>query len=94
MLIRSVFYTFAPEDADKAEALFRELRDASRREDGVVDFEVGRGQTNRNAFALWEAYRDEAALDAHAASEHFKRLVVDGVRRLSYERDGDTFEPL
>jgi quinol monooxygenase YgiN len=52
MIIQSVHYTFAPEDADKAEALFRELRDKSRQEEGVLTFDVGRGQENSSVFAV------------------------------------------
>jgi len=44
MLINSIHYTFAPEDAERAESLFRELPDASRKEPGVVQFEIGRGR--------------------------------------------------
>jgi len=62
MLIQSIHFSFAPEDADKAEAILRELRDASRKEEGVTAFEVGRSQERPNVFALWEVYRDRAAL--------------------------------
>jgi (4S)-4-hydroxy-5-phosphonooxypentane-2,3-dione isomerase len=78
MLIQSVFFTFAPEDADKADAIFRELRDASRKEDGVIGFDVGRSREKPTDFALWEQYKDLSALDAHKATEHYLRLVLDG----------------
>ncbi len=32
MLIQSIHFTFAPEDADRAEAMLRELGEASRKE--------------------------------------------------------------
>lgn len=89
MLIQSVRFTFAPEDADKAEAMLRELRDASRKEEGVIGFDVARSQENPHVFALWEHYRDGAALDAHKDTEHFKRLVLDGVRPLAHERKAE-----
>ena len=94
MLIQSVQYTFAPEDADKAEAILRELRDASREEEGVIAFDVARGQEKPNVFALWEAFRDRAALDAHMATEHFSRLVLNGVRPLAQQRIGMTLVPI
>jgi autoinducer 2-degrading protein len=90
MLIRSIHYTFAPEDADKAEGILRELRDASRKEEGVITFAVARSQENPNVFALWEEYRDQAAFDAHGATEHFKRLAINGVRQLAQQRNGET----
>jgi quinol monooxygenase YgiN len=93
-LIQSVRYTFASADADKAEAILRELREASRKEPGVIAFEVARSREQPNAFALWEEYRDRAALDAHMATEHFQRLVVNGTRRLAQERHGELFDQI
>jgi quinol monooxygenase YgiN len=86
MLINCIQYTFAAKDSDVVESLFRELRDASRKEPGVIQFEVARGREKPNVFALWEVYRDQEAIDAHAASEHFQRFVIKGVRPLAQER--------
>jgi quinol monooxygenase YgiN len=94
MLIHSIHFTFAPEDADKAEAILRELRDASRKEEGVTAFEVARSQEKPNVFVMWEAYRDSAAWEAHAATEHFKRLVLNGVRPLAQQRNAETVFPI
>ncbi len=94
MLCQSVHYTFSPEDANKAEALFRELRAASRKEDGVITFEIARNAEQPNSFALWEEYTDRAGLEAHAATEHFKRLVINGIRPLAKERHAVTGVPI
>jgi (4S)-4-hydroxy-5-phosphonooxypentane-2,3-dione isomerase len=94
MLIQSVIFAFAPEDADKAEAMLRELRDRSRKEAGVIGFDVGRSQEKPNVFALWEQYRDKEALDAHVATEHYQRLVLNGVRPLAQQRTGEIVFPI
>lgn len=94
MLIQSIHYVFAPEHANQAEEMLRELRDASRREEGVIAFDVGRSQEHPGVFALWEEYRDEAALEAHKTSEHFKRLALNGVRPLAQQRIAETVFPL
>ncbi len=94
MVVQSVHYTFAPEDADKAEALFSELREASRKEEGVITFDIARSQEPENSFALWEEYTDRAALEAHAATEHFKRLVLGGIRPLAQQRNAVTGFPI
>ena len=86
MLIQSIHYTFASKDADIAESWFRELRDASRQEAGVIQFDIGRSRENPNVFALWEVYRDQQAIDAHLTTEHFQRLVLNGVRPLAQDR--------
>jgi (4S)-4-hydroxy-5-phosphonooxypentane-2,3-dione isomerase len=94
VVIQTVRFTFAPDDDDKAAAMFRELRDASRSEVGVVAFEVGRSQDKPNVFALWEVYRDEDALDFHKSTGHYQRLVTNGVRLLAKERFGDLLSPI
>jgi len=93
-MINSIHFTFAPKDADRAASLFLELRDASRKEAGVIQFEVGRSREKPHVFALWEVYRDQAAIDAHFASEHFQRLVVNGVRPLAQERNLERVVPI
>ena len=72
----------------------RELREASRREEGVIAFEVARSQEKPNVFVLWEEYRDEAALDFHKATEHYNRLVLNGVRPLARERSAELAVPI
>jgi quinol monooxygenase YgiN len=94
MVITSIHYTFNPGDAATAKSLLGELRDAAVKEAGVIQFEVGRSNDNPNAFALWEVYRDQAAFEAHRATEHFKRLVLDGVRPLAQQRSAVTGVPI
>jgi len=94
MIIASIQFTFAPEDADRVEAIFRELRDASVKEPGIIEFQVGRSREKPNVFALWEVYRDQEAIEAHRASEHFQRLVVNGVRPLATARIAETVIPI
>ena len=94
MIISAIQFTFAAKNADKAEGLLREIRDASVKEPGVVRFEVGRSTDDPNVFVLWEVYRDQAAVDAHRASEHFKRLVLDGIRPLAQNRTAVSARPI
>lgn len=94
MIIQSIHFTFAAEDADIAEALLRELRDESRREDGVIGFDVARSDEKPNVFALWEQYRDKAALESHIATDHFQRLVIQGVRIMAKERNAEMVFPI
>ncbi|HEX3550382.1 MAG TPA: putative quinol monooxygenase [Candidatus Elarobacter sp.] len=87
MLINAVTYTFPPEKADEVERLLRELREASLREDGCMGYEVCRGDGDApGTFVLYERWRDQAALDAHMAEEHFVRLGVNGFRKLATNR--------
>lgn len=94
MLINSIHFTFDPKDADNAEMSLRELRDASRKEAGVLQYDVGRSSENPSAFALWEVYRDKEALDAHHASEHFQRLYVNGIKSLVQQGEVERVVPI
>jgi (4S)-4-hydroxy-5-phosphonooxypentane-2,3-dione isomerase len=94
MIVQSVHFTFALEDADRVEGIFRELREASRKESGVLGFDVARGQRDPSVFVLWEVYRDEEALEAHKETEHYKRLAIEGVRPLARNRAGEIATPI
>lgn len=85
MLVNAVMYVFPPEHADEAERLFAELRRASLAEPGCAGYEVARG-IDEPAFVLFEKWHDQAALDAHYATEHFVRLGTNGVRPLAINR--------
>lgn len=87
MIVVVVMYTFPADRADEAERLLRELRDASRSEAGCRGYEVVRGDGDASAtFALHETYADQAAYDAHQASDHFRRLGLEGIRTFMTER--------
>jgi len=45
---------------------------ASRAEPGVVYYDVWREQQGEQRFVFNELYADQAAIDAHMASDHFK----------------------
>lgn len=94
MVIASIHFTFDSKDADRVESILRELRDASVKEPGVIEYEVGRSQERPNVFALWEVYRDKDAFEAHRATEHFQRLVVNGVRPLAQEQNREMVIPI
>ena len=87
MLINAVMYQFPDDKADEVAAIFKELRAASLGEPGCAGYEVMRGDADEpGTFVLYESWHDQAALDAHYETEHFKRLGVGGVRPLATNR--------
>jgi quinol monooxygenase YgiN len=94
MIVSAIQFTFASKDADTSEKILREIRDASIKEPGVVRFDVARSSDDPNVFVLWEVYRDQAAVDDHKKSEHFKRLVINGIRPLAQQRTAVTATPI
>jgi quinol monooxygenase YgiN len=63
-------------NADKIEAILRELVPAIRREPGCRAFTVHRGYNDKDEFLLYEIYASEQAYRDHQDTEHFKRLVL------------------
>lgn len=53
-----------------------ELVKLSRKESGCVAYDFFASETNAANFMFCETWADQTALDAHAASEHFVRLVA------------------
>jgi quinol monooxygenase YgiN len=87
MLVNAVIYAFPEDKADEVEGILRELGAASRREPCCLGFEVVRGGADApGSFALFETWRDQAALDEHYETEHFVRLGVNGIRPLALSR--------
>ncbi|MGB8267913.1 MAG: putative quinol monooxygenase [Candidatus Velthaea sp.] len=94
MLISVVTYTFPAERADEAARLLGALRDASRAEPGCRGYDVARSDDDPGVFVLYETWNDQAALDAHYQTEHFRRLGVNGIRILAQSRVAHRCSPL
>ena len=61
-----------PASAKQNAGLLKILADASRREAGVLRFEVLQRSGRPGHFAIVESWKDQAALDAHTAAAHSK----------------------
>lgn len=55
--------------------LYRELVEKTRREPLCISYDLFIDQKDPGHFVFVEEWPDRAALDAHCATEHFKRLV-------------------
>lgn len=86
--------TVIAQDFIRAEAigtvmpLYRELVELTRREPLNLSYDLFIDQADPGHFIFIETWPDEAALEAHCASEHFRRLVpqID-----AFQRDRDTY---
>lgn len=94
MLVNAVIYTFPGDKAEEAAGMLRRLRAASRAEGGCITFDVSRSNDDRNAFVLYEEWRDQAALDEHYQTEHFKTFGINGIRTLATNRLAHRCTPL
>ena len=55
--------------------LYRELVERTKQEELCISYDLLRDQKDPGHFIFVEEWPDRAALDAHCATEHFKRLV-------------------
>jgi quinol monooxygenase YgiN len=59
-----------PGGHEQAAGLLKKLADASRKEGGVMRFDVLQRSAPANQFATFEIWKDQASADAHAAAAH------------------------
>jgi quinol monooxygenase YgiN len=94
MLVNSVTYVFPADKADEVARILAELAALSRLEPGCLEFQACRCNEDPRIFVLFEQWTDQAALDAHFATEHFIRLGANGIRPLALSRVAHKCTPL
>lgn len=60
---------------DEVVALATSMLEPSRAEPGCHQYDLHRDPTDARVLFLYEQYDDEAAFDAHCASDHFRSIV-------------------
>jgi len=77
---------FRPEDREDVAGFLRELADASRKEPGCVSYIPHTIESEPDTVLIYEQYRDEAAVEAHRATPHFKRFAIAGLYQRMLDR--------
>jgi quinol monooxygenase YgiN len=70
-------WTAAPGNEERVEQILLALAVEARKEPGCRTFRPSRSVDDPRVFVIYEEYDDEAALEAHSASAHFKRYVLE-----------------
>jgi len=83
----------AGKEAEVAEHL-RVLEIESRKEPGCIFYAAQQHRDEPRKFLVYEQYRDEAALEAHRNSAHFKRHAAEGLYPHVAERTADFYRPV
>jgi len=78
---------FATEDHAEIESILHELTKASRAEPGCASYNTHFVEDDADMVVIYEQYRDEAALEAHRATQHFERFAVGGLYQKMKERN-------
>jgi autoinducer 2-degrading protein len=74
------------EEATIVEAM-REIVPASRAEPGCLLYIAHQDESDPRRFMFYEQYVDEAAYQAHVASEHYQRIVPGQIAPAVEERE-------
>ena len=76
MLRLNCFFQAKDGRLDNALSAAKELTAASLKQDGCIAYDVFASATRSGVLLICETWRDEAALEAHAASEPFVKNVA------------------
>jgi len=87
-------WTAAPGNEERVERTLLALAAATREEPGCRIYRPTRSVDDPGVFLIYEEYDDEAALEAHSASEHFKRYVLEEGIPLLESRERSFFRTL
>jgi quinol monooxygenase YgiN len=86
MISFTVRMRFEEKDRPALEEILRQLAAASRQEPGCVTFVPHFVEGEPATVLIYEQYRDEAALEHHRGSAHFKQYASGGLYQLMKER--------
>ncbi len=89
MISFTVRMRFAPQDREQLTEILRELALASRQEPGCVTYVPHFVEGYPDTVVIYEQYRDEAAREAHRASEHFRIYAIGGLYQMMKERTSE-----
>jgi quinol monooxygenase YgiN len=74
--------------------LLQELAKKTKIEEGNLFYTLHQSTTDPNIIILFEGYKDEAGLNFHKNSDHYKKIVVEQVIPLLKEREVTLTNPL
>jgi quinol monooxygenase YgiN len=86
MLSFTVRMRFEEGDREKVAEILRALTPASRQEPGCVSYIPHFVEGEPATVLIYEQYVDEAALEQHRNSAHFKQYAAGGLYQLMRER--------
>ena len=76
----------------EVQGLVLEVASASRAEPGCRLYRLHRAREAPRSFLIYEVYDDQAAFEAHVASEHFVRLVLGRATPVLEQRERSSYD--
>lgn len=78
--------TFAEEEREQIAEMLRQLTLASRQEPGCANYVAHFVEGDPCTVAIYEQYKDEAALEHHRNTPHFQQYAAGGLYQRMRER--------
>jgi len=94
MVVLAVEWRAHEGSEDEVARIFLKLQEASREEPGCLMYLVHRSLADHRRFFIYEQYRDDAAVDAHRNSPHFKQYVIEELHMIATRTTGELYKPL
>jgi len=94
MVVLAVTWMAKPNREAEVASLFSKLAEEARKEPGCIMFVAHRHKTEPRRFFIYEQYRDEAALEAHRATAHFREYARKALPAIGDRLEGNLYDPL
>lgn len=86
MVSFTVRMRFDPKDHEEIADMLRLLATESRQETGCVTYVPHFVDGDPGTVLIYEQYRDDAAVEAHRATRHFKQYAIGGLYQRMLDR--------
>jgi len=94
MIVLKVDMLVKPGAEQKCREYIQILQEHSRKEPGCLLYIGHQSTEDPRKFLFYEQYKDEAALQAHRDSAHFKQYVIGGLDKIMEHRSRDLYHTL
>jgi quinol monooxygenase YgiN len=94
MIVLIVHMKVKPGTEEECKRLMRTLEEHTRKEPGCIQYVGHQSLEDSTSFSFYESYKSRADLDAHWASEYFKRYVKEGLDKIVVERTRELSQPI
>jgi len=94
MIVLAAFFQAKPGREAELEAALRAMIPETHKEAGALEYVLHRAKDDASRFFFYEKYRDQTALDAHAASSYLKTLLEKAPELCASAPVVTAYEPL
>jgi len=91
MIVLHVSLPVDPAHRDDAIDLITDLVEQSNREAGTIDYRAAVDVQDENTIHIFEQYEDEAALESHTETDHYRAFQEESPALLAGEPDAVEF---